>query len=194
MVDIRHPFSMPSTLPSSHYGQNTSLPSLYAGRSALRDRQGSSGAGKPYTDYGHSLVPADIRHGLRTPPRDMSGVSVNPLLAPNLGGYQYKSVPAVAPNATTQQNSVGTIVNTRYTTKNQPSHNGYHHRDNTRDHLSTDAATLQEPTSKAHTGADGTSIVSYLQIPSSINESKGSLAEFAAQVGISTLPHKPSEY
>ncbi|KAI4268958.1 MAG: hypothetical protein L6R38_007659 [Xanthoria sp. 2 TBL-2021] len=173
---------MPSTLPSSHYGQNTSLPSLYAGRSALGDRQGSSGAGKPYTDYGHSLVPADIRHGLRTPPRDMSGVSVNPLLGPNFGGYQYKSVPAVAPNATTQQNSVGTIVNTRYTTKNQPSHNGYHHRDNSRDHLSTDAATLQEPTSKAHTGADGTSIVSYLQIPSSINESKGSLAEFAAQI------------
>ncbi|KAI4227103.1 MAG: hypothetical protein L6R36_002665 [Xanthoria steineri] len=170
---------MPSTLPPSHYGQFTSLPSLDAGRSALRDKQGSSGAGKPYSDYGYPLVPADIRHGLRTPPRDMT---VNPLLAPNLGGYQYKSVPAVASNATTQQNSVGTIANTRYTAKSRSSHDGCHQRDNSREHLSTDVATLQEPTSKAHTGADGTSIVSYLQIPSSINESKGSLAEFAAQI------------
>ncbi|CAO1599528.1 hypothetical protein XANCAGTX0491_003250 [Xanthoria calcicola] len=170
---------MPSTLPPSHYGQNTSLPSLYAGRSALRDKQDPSGAGKPYSDYGYPLVPADIRHGLRTPPRDMT---VNPLLAPNLGGYQYKSVPAVASNATTQQNNVGTIANTRYTTKSRSSHDGFHQRDNSREHLSADVATLQEPTSKAHTGADGTSIVSYLQIPSSINESKGSLAEFAAQI------------
>ncbi|KAL8648491.1 MAG: hypothetical protein Q9226_005973 [Calogaya cf. arnoldii] len=173
---------MPPTLSSSQYGQNTSLPSLYAGGSAFGDRQACSGAGKPYTDYGQSLAPAEIRHGLRTPPRDMSGVSVNPLLASNLGGHQYKSVPAVAPNATTQQNSVGTIVNTRYTAKTRPSQNGCHRRDNSHEHPSTDKATVQEPTSKAHNGADGTSIVSYLQIPSSINESKGSLAEFAAQI------------
>ncbi|KAL8770895.1 MAG: hypothetical protein Q9209_003546 [Squamulea sp. 1 TL-2023] len=179
---------MPSTLPSTHYGQNASLPSLYTlGGSALRDRQGSSAARTAYNSYRHSIVPADIRHGLRTPPGDMNGDNVNPLLAPNLGGYQYKSVPALASNGTTQQNSVGTIVNTRYTTKTQPCHNGHHHRNNSREHLSTDPAVLQEPTSKNHSGVDGASIVSYLQIPSTINESKGSLAEFAAQERITCL-------
>ena len=194
MVDVLHPYPMPPTLSSSQYGQNTSLPSLYAGGSAFGDRQACSGAGRPYTDYGQSLVPAEIRHGLRTPPRDMSGVSVNPLLASNLGGHQYKSVPAVAPNASTQQNGVGTNVNTRYTARTQPSQNGCHRRDNSYEHLSTDKATLQDQTSKAHNGADGTSIVSYLQIPSTINESKGSLAEFAAQVNILTFKHQSSEY
>ncbi|KAL8668476.1 MAG: hypothetical protein Q9168_006894 [Polycauliona sp. 1 TL-2023] len=150
---------MPSARPSSYY-RHTSLASLCAGGSALGDRQGLLGAREPDPEYRH-----DVRHGLRTPPRDMTGVSVNPLLGPHLGAYQYKSVPAVAPNPTKQQDSVGTIVNTRYTTNNQP-HTAIH----------------QEPMSKAHAGVDGASIVSYLQIPSSINESKGSLAEFAAQI------------
>ncbi|KAL9000289.1 MAG: hypothetical protein Q9169_001006 [Polycauliona sp. 2 TL-2023] len=170
-----------TSIPSTYYGQNTSVASLCAGGSALGSRQGLPSAREPYTDHKPSLEPPDIRHGLRTPPRDMTGVSVNPLLGPNFGGYQYKSVPAVAPNPSKQQESVGTVVNTRYTTKTQPCHQG-HHPGNAREPTFTDTATRQEPAAKAHAGADGTSIVSYLQIPSSINESKGSLAEFAAQI------------
>ncbi|KAL8678805.1 MAG: hypothetical protein Q9186_004863 [Xanthomendoza sp. 1 TL-2023] len=111
---------MSASLPSIHSGNNTTLPPLFSlGGSALGDRQDLSGAGNPHTEYRHPLVPADIRHGLRTPPGDMNGL--NP------------------------------------------------------------GALLERP-SKTHGGIDGTSIVAYLQIPSSINESKGSLAEFAAQI------------
>ncbi|KAL8736047.1 MAG: hypothetical protein Q9166_000609 [cf. Caloplaca sp. 2 TL-2023] len=169
--------------PSTHTGQTTLPPLIPLEGSKLGDTQRSSGVGKPHSNYRYSHVPADIRHGLRTPPGDMSGsgVSVNPLLAPNFGGYQYKSVPALASTGATRQASVGTIANTRYTNKTQPSQNG-HHRTNSRDHTSTEPGVLHEPTSKINGGVDGTSIVSYLQIPSSINESKGSLAEFAAQI------------
>ncbi|KAL8820601.1 MAG: hypothetical protein Q9223_001219 [Gallowayella weberi] len=174
---------MPSSLLSKYCGNNTSLPPLFPlGGSALGDRQNLSGAGDPHTEYRPPLFPADIRHGLRTPPGDMSGLNVNPLLAPNLGGYPYKSVPALASTAATQQNSVGTIANTRYNSQIHPTQNSQHHRNNSREHTSTDPGVLLEPPSKTHGGVDGTSIVAYLQIPSSINESKGSLAEFAAQI------------
>ncbi|KAL8725605.1 MAG: hypothetical protein Q9181_006351 [Wetmoreana brouardii] len=173
---------MHPTLPSTHYCQTVCLPPLPFEGSVLGDSKGPS-AGRPtYEDRRHHLPPADVRHGLQTPPRDMSGVSVNPLLAPNFGGYEYKSVPALTSNGAPHQNSVGTIANGRYTNNFQPSQNNHHYRNRSHEKASTDRGVLQDSTSRQQNGVDKSSIVSYLQIPSSINESKGSLAEFAAQI------------
>lgn len=130
----------------------------------------------------HSLPAADIRHGLRTPPGDMSGTSVNPLLAPNFGASQYKGVPAAVWHGAAHQGSVGSLVNTRSADNAHPSQTIFHSRSRSYGNTATQHNGLKESTSKARDESHDSSIVSYLQIPSSINGSKGSLAEFAAQV------------
>lgn len=183
MVDTIYPTPMPSTIPSNRHIQNVSLPPLLSlPGSVVGGSKGSSRGGQPRNEFGYPFVPAEIRHGLRTPPRDMSGVSVNPLLAPNFGGCHYKSVPALASNSSTRQSSVSTIANTRYTNRVPSSQNTHHQKTGSRENTSLDRDVLNERTSSIRNGTDESSIVSYLQIPSSINESKGSLAEFAAQV------------
>lgn len=120
--------------------------------------------------------------GLQTPPLDMD---VNPLLAPNYGPVQYKGVPVVASNTLNHQSNRGSIGNTTYISRAQPLLDSYQtHRsqnstttDGSRD--GCDGPRAQQPRRR---NSDGSEIVHYLQIPSSINDSKGSLAEFAAQV------------
>ena len=121
--------------------------------------------------------------GLQTPPLEMD---VNPLLAPNYGPVQYKGVPVVASNTSNHQGNRGSIGNTTYISRAQPILDSYQppHRsqnsitaDGPRD--SCDGPRAQQSRRR---NSDGSEIVHYLQIPSSINDSKGSLAEFAAQV------------
>ncbi len=138
--------------------------------------------GQRHNNPQQSLPAADIRHGLRTPPGDMSGMSVNPLLAPNLGASQYKSVPAAVWNGAARQGSVGSRVDPRSTDNPYPSQTVFHNRSRSHENPATQKNGLKEPSSKARGEIHDSSIVSYLQIPSSINGSKGSLAEFAAQV------------
>ena len=185
MVDIYFPRSMPPSLASHRYPQHFSLPPLsLVGHSAITTKDQTFGeAGQSYLDQGNHIVPANIRHGLRTPPGDMTRVSVNPLLAPNYEGFQYKSVPAVNSTTAPRQSSVGTIPNVRYTGRAQSSHDVYHSRNRSQEQNNvTDVRVPKDQTSRHQNGVEAADIVSYLQIPSSINESKGSLAEFAAQV------------
>lgn len=183
MVDIHYPRPMPSTIPSSHHCQHSYLPPLFPREGTEPGSRKTSSAGRQlHNDPRHPTVHAEIRHGLRTPPGDMSGVSVNPLLAPNVGEAQYKSVSASVWNGAPRQGSVGPTTNGRYHNKAHLPQNVYHNRSRSHEHTSTNSGLVKETNSKTQNGIDEPSIVSYLQIPSSINESKGSLAEFAAQV------------
>lgn len=179
---------MPSAIPSAHYSHHVYLPSLESIEGpVLRDRKALSAGEQTHNHPKYAIAAADIRHGLRTPPGDMTGVSVNPLLAPTFGASQYKSVSAAAWNGASRQGSVGSLVDTRSTDKTQSSKNIYHGRSRSHEHTSNQQNGLKVSTSKAQTGIDDSSIVSYLQIPSSINGSKGSLAEFAAQVCVTPM-------
>lgn len=117
----------------------------------------------------------------------MSSVSVNPLHAPNFEESQRNSVPASSRNGASRQASVGSLTNGHYFSKAYPSQNTYHGGSCSHEHPSVGTTLLKETSSKTQIGIDESSIVSYLQIPSSINESKGSLAEFAAQASSRTL-------
>ncbi|KAI4185624.1 MAG: hypothetical protein LQ346_005861 [Caloplaca aetnensis] len=174
---------MPSTGAPSHYCHNSYLPQLRAIEGpVLEDRKVSVRGGQRHNNPQQSLPAADIRHGLRTPPGDMSGTSINPLLAPNLGASQYKSVPAAVWNGAARQGSVGSLVNPRSTNNAYPSQTIFHSRSRSHENPATQKNGLKELSSKARDEIHDSSIVSYLQIPSSINGSKGSLAEFAAQI------------
>ena len=132
--------------------------------------------------FGHSqtsAVPSNL--GLRTPPVEMTGVNTNPLLAPTLGGSQYKSVPLLASNAGAHHTNLSTVANPNYATKFQHHHPSFHATSD--QHTASDRynPNTQRP-SYRRTSSDGNSIASYLQIPKSITQSEGSLAEFAAQV------------
>lgn len=179
MVDVLYPCPMPSTLSSNHLTQNIYLPPLLSIGAPVRGGRKASSKGEHLPNNPHNFVPADIRHGLRTPPGDMSGVSVNPLLAPSFGGSQYKSVPC---HGGDRHGSVGFSVDSRSINKTQQSQVSYHNRSRSHDKCSIETNGLKDSNSRSRNGIDESSIVSYLQIPSSINGSKGSLAEFAAQV------------
>ncbi|KAL8946592.1 MAG: hypothetical protein Q9222_007033 [Ikaeria aurantiellina] len=174
---------MPSALLPNHNCQNIQLPPLAPlETSMLETRKGSTINRYFHNDSQPPCGPAEIQYGLRTPPGDMNGASVNPLLAPNYGGYQYKSVPAVTANGGPYRPTVGSTANTRYVNKPNLSHNHHHQKIYSQEHVSVDPEVTREIAARGHSAVDGASIVSYLQIPSSINESKGSLAEFAAQI------------
>ena len=109
-------------------------------------------------------------------PPVMNGTSVSSMLAPIYGGlysgqgatntaaYQGRStLPASKPPATTDRHIPGN--------SSQPSSPSDQHNN----------GAVLSSTTRRSSGGDN-QIVSYLQIPSSINDSKGSLAEFAAQV------------
>jgi hypothetical protein len=113
----------------------------------------------------------------------MSGTHVNgnPLLAANMAGLPYKSVPALRQNARPSQTSLGTVATVQYTSKAPPAHD-----------LQKPPARPRSPTAHREGGrgrdagrgggAENHSIAAYLQIPPTINNSKGSLADFAAQI------------
>ncbi|KAL8971320.1 MAG: hypothetical protein Q9183_001107 [Haloplaca sp. 2 TL-2023] len=174
---------MPSAIPSYHHLQNISLPPLGSIPGSFpKSRTTSSASGQVQEDLRVSLPSAEIRHGLRTPPKDMSGLSVNPLLAPTIEGCHYKSVPALASNAPVEQSNAYTVANTRYASKAPPSQTTQHQKSRSREPAASVADLTSGRTLGSQERVDESSIVSYLQIPSSINESKGSLAEFAAQI------------
>ena len=190
MVDILLPFSMPSTTVSSHYTLDGPLPSLSQVRSIGEgwDRGAVTNTYKA-RNAGRDIAPQQLerptyrtQHGLTTPPEEMTSDNANPLLAP-LDGLHYKSVPAVGSNSASYQTREGTYANTRQTTKPQPFYATYQsaHRPQSPVSKGESVGSREQPV-RRRASSDGNSIVSHLQIPSSINGSKGSLAEFTAQV------------
>ena len=178
MVEVNPPLSMPSTLALNQYSLNYHLPRLPHTRDVAQLE--TEKRFKEEHSWNQFFKAAAVDHGLRTPPKEMTSTNVNPLLAQHVGGLPYKSVPAARPTVASYSTSLGTVASTKYHSKAPPSHDSYR-----------SAARPQSPVFqrdvnvRGHRGRnsmDNTTIASYLQIPSSINDSKGSLAEFAAQV------------
>ncbi|CAG8907440.1 unnamed protein product [Penicillium egyptiacum] len=100
-----------------------------------------------------------IRNGLPTPPHDMTGVTYN-AMPPIAYGGRPNGVPSHYDHSRPQFDSISSMMAMKpqgHTTKEAPA---------------------TEPTAQKKSTATG----SQLRIPSSINNSKGSLAEFAAQM------------
>ena len=112
--------------------------------------------------------------GLRTPPREMNGANGNLMLAPTYGGL-YNNVPQAKTAKLPYPSTTGYPV-----TNIQPSHNASS-RPSSPTHTKGVFDAYSIAASRRSSGNDN-QIVAYLQIPPSINDSKGSLAEFAAQV------------
>ncbi|KAL9587453.1 MAG: hypothetical protein Q9212_000269 [Teloschistes hypoglaucus] len=166
---------------AANHRQEFFLPPLLSPQSSvIGGSDGSSKVGRLPFDTTYPFVPAEIRHGLRTPPKDMSGMSVNPLLASNIRFDTASAVPSVKDPV--YQNGASNAGHSQCTTKIQPNSNAPHQKSRSQENTSFAARAFQESTAGCQNGVDESSIVSYLQIPSSINESKGSLAEFAAQI------------
>ena len=127
---------------------------------------------------------ANLRHGLRTPPSDMNEMNVNPLLVPSFGPLQYKGVPVVASNTATHQNNSNGTSDLRYTNRVPPLLDTYQPAKGSQSPYSTTDHSANREQPHQRQKSDGTDIVHYLQIPRSINDSKGSLSEFAAQVRV----------
>jgi len=190
MVDVLLPFSMPSAIAASQYMLGPPLPSLSQGRNIAKrwDRDTSTHAhtvrGREQNALPQQLQGpvAKTRHGLKTPPEDMNGSNANPLLIP-FDGLQYKSVPVIGSSTASYHTNLGIHANTRYTSKPQPFYDSYHSAQQSQSPVSRgESIGSREQPARRRASSDGNSIVSYLQIPPSINNSKGSLAEFAAQV------------
>ncbi|KAL9590981.1 MAG: hypothetical protein Q9203_000177 [Teloschistes exilis] len=166
---------------AANHRQNFFLPPLLSPQSSVTGgSDGSSKGGRLPFDTIYSFVPAEIRHGLRTPPKDMSGMSVNPLLASNIRFDTASAVPSVKDPG--YHNGASTAAHGQGANKIQPNPNARHHKSRSQENTSFAARAFQDSAAGGQNDVDESSIVSYLQIPSSINESKGSLAEFAAQI------------
>ena len=109
-------------------------------------------------------------------------MNVNPLLAPSFGPLHYKGVPVVASNTASHQQSLSTVGNVRYTSKAPPLTDSYKPTHRSQSSISKSENDGDREQAQRRRNNDGSDIAHYLQIPSSINDSKGSLAEFAAQV------------
>ena len=200
MLRLQHPPSMPSTHLTERTNLNGILPPYPQRRDFDWDWSKVNAASRaehilsiPCSHYFPESVrgcelPAS-KHGLRTPPRDMNGMNGNPLSAPNAERTQYKRVPVATTNASSYQASVATLDNSKQSSNRQPFYNSYYSATRSQSPVppKKDHTAQSEQTARRRASNDSNSIASHLQIPASINESKGSLPEFAAQVRRSTL-------
>lgn len=184
MVDVSFPLTMPSKFPNSNQGiQNYYLPPISDTRGIVPGETHSYQKSVKMEQEALNLwlqSSATMNHGLSTPPRELANVNVNPLLARNMGSSQYNSVPALRPTSP-YSTSLDIVANAQYYSKAPPSNDS---RPST---LRPESPLSQREhpargQQKART-SENNSIAPYLQIPATINDSQGSLAEFAAQVG-----------
>lgn len=112
----------------------------------------------------------------------MNEMNVNPLLAPNYGPLQYKGVPVVASTAAAHKSNSNSIGSLRYSNRVPPLLDTYQPAKGSESPYSATGQPATREQTHQRRKSDGTDIVHYLQIPRSINDSKGSLSEFAAQV------------
>ena len=119
--------------------------------------------------------------GLQTPPLEMNGGGPGPRLPATYGGLynNHTTVPTSLPPTTGYESSLGFYDRKDFSLvakQPQGSFSQPHSPTQQKDNAASDNS------SRRRNSGDGNQIVSYLQIPASINNSKGSLAEFAAQV------------
>jgi len=186
MPQVQQPFSMHSTLGSDHRSSNNNLPSIpqlhdfYYNQLSHSPRAGN-------VNFGQHLRSelAVSHHGLHTPPGDMTGRNSYPSSqSPHVDGHLngFRSSGTSTQWYPTPQHTAGSQG--RLETKPEPFYNSYYSaRQNQSPNPRRDSIAFREQPVSRRGSDDRNAIVSYLQIPSSINDSKGSLPEFAAQVG-----------
>lgn len=183
MVEVSFPLTMPSKFPSSNQGiQSYYLPPISDTRGIVPGETCSYHKGVKMEQEALNLwlqSSATMNHGLRTPPRESANMNVNPLLARNMGSTQYNSVPALRPTSP-YSTSLDTVATAQYYSKAPPSGDSRPSTLRPESPLSQREHPVRGQ-QKART-SENTSIAPYLQIPATINDSRGSLAEFAAQV------------
>lgn len=184
MVDVQRPLSMPPTLVSHQATFDYTLPPLQRSRPMPHiERESTIVTARTGKDHwgGWYQTSAAAEPRQAPSPRKMADGSVNPLLAPPGEVLQYKSVPATKQTARPAQTSLGTIATAQYTSKAPPTQETQRAPSRPRSPpFRRDGAGSREQGRGG--AAENNPIASYLQIPSTINNSKGSLADFAAQV------------
>ncbi len=121
------------------------------------------------------------RDGLQTPPEEMTGTNLNPSRPPLPGSRVSCNGFFPKPYGLANDAGLGTLPGNGFTNANQAAVE--HLRSNPQSPVARkDLSAPPEQLQRRKSSGGNNSIVSYLQIPSSINNSKGSLAEFAAQV------------
>ena len=201
MLRLQHPPPMPSTHLSERTNLNGILPPFPQRRDFDWDWNkvnAAARAGQNPTLPCSNSFPESVRgfglpgnkHGLRTPPKEMNG---NPIIASNVERTQYKRVPVAASNPPSYQTSLATLDNPKQASSRQPFYNSYYSATRPQSPVppKKDHAAQSEQTARRRASNDSNSIASHLQIPASINDSKGSLPEFAAQVS-SPIPVRRS--
>lgn len=128
---------------------------------------GSTGARKPHRqpipEVPHRNWTAPLRDGLPTPPGDMNGVAYNSIPSTN---YGITLPPYAKPPAYPRMNSSNSVVSSA-----------------SANHSQSQPSIHDAPASEPNNQKKGSSsVASYLKVPPSISNSKGSLTEFAAQV------------
>ena len=188
MLEVQLPTSMLSTVSSDHYypylpapavtSTNPIYMSVEEGRRKEREQMtyGQNITNQKYVSQWLEASTTANGQGPPTPPREMSAANVNPMLAPTYGGL-YNSVPAVKVNASQYQTDLSNYARKKLEQPNNAATSQPQGLTQPKD-----TTWPNELTTRKRSSSNGSQIVSYLQIPATINDSKGSLAEFAAQV------------
>ena len=186
MLHVQQPPSMSSTFVSNLHEQVSRYPQHWkSAKEDIRLRGGPCAHTPPLLGNG-PYRGTQFNHGLNTPPLDRREMNGNPLLNPNIGGQAYQRVPVVTSNPPLHNNlhAQTTNDNTKTSNARQPFYNSYYSAKRPQSPIlpQRDHAAQSEQSAHRRASSDGNAIASHLQIPSSINDSKGSLPEFAAQV------------
>lgn len=186
MLHVQRPLSMPSSLVSDHHHhhpQNThyQLPQLkefgaewHPSQSSRTGDGGLRGWPRGYTEQ--SLIPS---------PRLMAGTTA-PHHPPGLPQFQDRSVNSAGPFMSQKPPHpvapVPRAGHSRQNSRPQPFYQSYYSARPPSPTPKKDTSAEREQAIRRKASTDANSIASYLQVPPSINDSKGSLPEFAAQV------------
>ena len=112
----------------------------------------------------------------------MADTQFNPLLGASALDSYYKGIPVVPPNPHAPAYDGSVVSRMKYTSKVPPPTESRRSSSQTEASSYETAAASSRRSSRAVANDDG-NIASYLQIPASITEVSGNLAELAAKVG-----------
>ena len=119
-------------------------------------------------------------------PEEMNGVDGSSILPSNIGNRHHHGMPAFGSNPPLYPTPQHTGCNhSRQNSRNESTYNTYHPTRQRSPTVKKEPEPHAQQTAQQRAPNDTNVIASYLQIPPSINNSKGSLPEFAAQVSSS---------
>ena len=184
MLHVQRPLSMPSSLVSEHHphtGTSYQLPQLRDFGGAWNKTQSLKGGDGDLRGWPRGYTDQSLMPSPRVQPGNMNSHTFStrsthdrPLGASNSAaqnGLPYPLSQPIRPG------------HTRSNSKTQPFYQSYYSaRQAQSPARKRENTTEAEQVVRRKPSSDGSSIASYLQIPATINNSKGSLPEFAAQV------------